>query len=71
LREKCRLTVFENTVLRRILRHEVMGEWRRLHKEELYALYCSTYIIQVRRLRWAGHVTSMGESRGAYSVWKT
>jgi hypothetical protein len=42
LREECRLTVFENRVLRRIFgpkRDEETGEWRRLHNEELYALY--------------------------------
>jgi hypothetical protein len=42
LREKCRLRVFENKVLRRISalkRDEVMGEWRRLHSVELYSLY--------------------------------
>jgi hypothetical protein len=42
LREECRLRVFENRVLRRIFgpkRDEVAGEWRRLHKKELYALY--------------------------------
>jgi hypothetical protein len=41
LREECRLSVFENRVLRRIFgskRNEVTGEWRRLHKKELYAL---------------------------------
>jgi hypothetical protein len=35
LREKLRLRVFENKVLRRIFvpkRGEVTGEWRRLHK---------------------------------------
>jgi hypothetical protein len=45
LREECRLRVFENRVLRRIFgpkRDEVTGEWRRLHNEELYALYSST-----------------------------
>jgi hypothetical protein len=44
LREKCSLRVFENKVLRRIFgpkRDEVTGEWRRLHNEELYALYSS------------------------------
>jgi hypothetical protein len=72
LREECRLRVFENMVLRRILgpkRDEVTGEWRRLHKKELYALYSSLNIIRVmksRRLRWAGHVARMGERRGAY-----
>jgi hypothetical protein len=66
LRNKCRLRVFENRVLRRIFgpkRDEVTGEWRRLHNEELYALYSSPNIIRViksRRLRWAGHVARMG-----------
>jgi hypothetical protein len=72
LREECRLRVFENKVLRRIFgpkRDEVTGEWRRLHNEELYALYSSPNIIRViksRILRWAGHVARIGEERGAY-----
>jgi hypothetical protein len=72
LREECRLRVFENRVLRRILgpkRDEVKGEWRRLHNKELYALYSSPNIIRViksRTLRLAGHVARMGERRGAY-----
>jgi hypothetical protein len=72
LREECRLTVFENKVLRRILwpkRDEVTREWRRLHTKELYAVYSSPSIIRViksRRLRWARHVARMGERRGAY-----
>jgi hypothetical protein len=74
LREECRMRVFENKVLRRIFgpkRDEGTGEWRRLHNKELYALYSSPNIIQVnksRRLRWAGHVARMGDSRGAYRV---
>ena len=50
---------------------EVTGEWRRLHNEELNDLYCSPNIVQViksRRMRWAGHVTRMGEERWAYRV---
>jgi hypothetical protein len=39
LREKHRLGVFENRMLRRIFgqkRDEVTGEWRKLHNEELH-----------------------------------
>jgi len=70
LREERKLRVFKNMVLRRIFgprRDEVMGEWRRLHNEELNDLYCSPNIVRViksRRMRWAGHVASMGEERG-------
>jgi hypothetical protein len=66
--------VFENKVLRRIFgprRDEVMGEWRRLHNEELNDLYSSPIIVRViksRRMRWAGHVVHMGEERGVYRV---
>jgi hypothetical protein len=74
LREERRLRVLENRVLRRICRpkrDEVRGEWRRLHNKELYALYSSPNIVQViksRKMRWAGHVTRIGERRGAYRV---
>jgi hypothetical protein len=56
LREGCRLRVFENRVLRRIFgpkRDEVVVEWRRLHEEELYALYSPNIIevIKSKRLR--------------------
>ncbi|KAJ4442251.1 hypothetical protein ANN_12117 [Periplaneta americana] len=67
-------TVFENKVLRKIFgakRDEVTGEWRKLHNTELHALYSSPDIIRnikSRRLRWAGHVARMGESRNAYRV---
>jgi hypothetical protein len=67
LREKHRLRIFENSVLRRIFgpkRDEVTGEWRRLHKEEFNDLYSSPSIIRViksNRMRWAGHVARMGE----------
>jgi len=42
LREEQKLRVFENVVLRRIFgprRDKVMGEWSRLHNEELNDLY--------------------------------
>jgi hypothetical protein len=66
--------VFEKRVLRRIFgskRDEVTGEWRKLHSEELRILYSSPNIIKQiksRRLRWAGHVTRMGEKRNVYKV---
>jgi len=72
LREERKLRVFENMMLRRIFgprRDEVMGEWRRLHNEELNDLDSSTNIVRViisRRMRWAGHVACMGEERGVY-----
>ncbi|KAJ4428496.1 hypothetical protein ANN_24533 [Periplaneta americana] len=74
LREEQRLRVFENKVLRKIFgakRDEVTGEWRKLHITEMHALYSSPDIIRnikSRRLRWAGHVARMGESRTAYRV---
>ena len=43
LQKECRLKVLENRVLIEIFgpnRDEVTGEWRRLHNEELYDMYC-------------------------------
>jgi hypothetical protein len=73
LREEHRLRVFENRVLRRIFgpkRDEVTGGWRKLYNEELHGLYSSPDIrvIKARRMRWVGHVASMGEVRGAYNI---
>ena len=47
------------------------GERRRLHNEELHSLYLSTKIVRViksKRLRWAGHVARMEESRSAFKI---
>ena len=57
-------------MLREILgpeRDEVTGEWRRLLNEELSDLYCSPHIVRVvkSRMRWTGHVASIGNRRGA------
>jgi hypothetical protein len=41
----------------------VMGDWSRLHNEELPDVYSSTTVIQVIRSRamsWGGHVAYMG-----------
>jgi len=74
LREERELRVFENMVLRRIFgprSDEVPEEWRSLHNEELNDLYSSPNIVRViksRRMRWAGHVSRMGDVRGLYRV---
>jgi len=72
LREKRRLRVFENRVLREVFgpkRDEVTGEWRKLHNEGLsdpYSLPNIVRVVKSRRMRWAGHVARMGEGRGVY-----
>ena len=74
LREERWLKVFENWVLRRIFgpkRNKVIGEWRKLHNEELNTLYSSPNIVRViksRRIRWAGYVARVGERKGVYRV---
>jgi transcription termination factor 2 len=49
----------------------VTGDWRKLYNEELHNLYSSLNIIRMiksRRMRWAGHVARMGETRNAYRI---
>jgi hypothetical protein len=73
LRERHRLRVFENGVLRIFgpKREEVTGGCRTLHNEELHNLYASSYIIRVIRLkrrRWAGHVARMRGMKNACNI---
>jgi len=72
LREEHRRRVLENRALRRIFgpkRDEVTRKWKKVQNEELNDLYSlpnSIRVVKSRRMRWAGHVTRMGERRGAY-----
>ena len=74
MREERRLKVMENRVMRRIFgpkRDEVTGKWIKLCNEKLNDLYCSPNIVRViksRRMRWAGQIAGMGESRDVYKV---
>jgi len=71
LREKHRLKVFENRVLRIIFvlkRDEETRMWRKLNNEELNELYSKliiVWVIKPKRMGWAVHVASM-ERRGVY-----
>ena len=79
LREKRRLRVFENRMLRITFgprRDKVTGEWRELHNEELndqYSLPNIVRVIKLKRVRWAG--TGAGDKRKAKgamrSLWKS
>ena len=70
--EKRRLRLFENRVLKRIFgtkKNKGAGKWRKLHNETLNDLYSSPNIVRViksRKMRWAGHVALIEESRGVY-----
>jgi hypothetical protein len=74
LREKHRLRVFENRVLRRIFgpkKDKATGDWRKLHNEDLHNLYSLPNIIRMtksRRMSWTGHVARMGKNRNAYRI---
>jgi len=49
---------------------EVTGDWRKVHSEKLYDLRSSSntmWLIKLRRMKWAGHVACMGETRNTHS----
>jgi hypothetical protein len=74
LRKERRLRVFWNRVLRRILepkRDEVTEKRKKRYNEELHDLYSSpniVHVIKLRRMRWVGHVSRIGEGRSMYRV---
>jgi hypothetical protein len=50
---------------------EVIGDWIKLHNEELHNLYGLPSIIRIiksKRMRWEGHVARMGEKRNACRI---
>ena len=73
MREKHRLRLVENRVLRKIFGRktdEVTVEWRRLHSKKLHDRYClpnTIRVIKSRRMRWVGHVARM-RGRSAYKL---
>jgi hypothetical protein len=81
LREKHRLRVFENRVLRKIFgprRDEVTVEWGKLHNDELNGLYSLPSIVRViksKTMGWAGHVARIqafgGETQRKEATWET
>jgi hypothetical protein len=76
LREKRRLRVYENTVLRIFgpKRDEVTGQWRKLHSEELHDLYSTHYCAgdKIGTNEMGAACSPYGEGRGVYRVlvWK-
>jgi hypothetical protein len=74
-REKRRTRVFENRVLRKIVRpkrDEVTRKWRRLHNEGLNVLYPSLSIILVNKsriMRCRGQVARMGAGEVHTGFW--
>jgi hypothetical protein len=73
LREEHRLTVLENSLLRKIFGPKMKedGPWRKFRNDELHGLYCSPNIIRViksRRMRPDGQVVCKREGKGLYKV---
>jgi hypothetical protein len=53
-------------------RDEVTGVWRKLHNEELHALYPSpitVWVIKSRIMIWARHVARMGRREACIGFW--
>jgi hypothetical protein len=56
----------ENIYICNICYYEVMGSWKKLHKEKLHNMYssaCIIIIIKLWRMRWAGACSTNGEKR--------
>jgi hypothetical protein len=70
--------VFGNILLVQVLcpeNQEVVGDWKKLHSEELHDLYYSPNIIWVvksKRIKWVEHGAHGGQKKnfGRFLVWK-
>jgi hypothetical protein len=73
MRKECRLSVFENRVLRRIFRpkrDKVTVQWRELHNEEHNDLYSSPNIIRMIKLeRMGGACSTMRRIKMYIGFW--
>jgi hypothetical protein len=75
MREKRKLIVFGNRVMRRTFapkRNEVTGKRRKLQNEELNDLYSSPSIFRViipKRMRWVENVALMGRGEVYTEFW--
>jgi hypothetical protein len=70
IKEKRRLRVFENRILRLIFgtKGDENGELRKLHSEEYRSLYCLSNITRITKFRrWAGYVSKIEGSRSTLS----
>ena len=59
---------FSVFVLYMVIPNLITGEWRKLQNRghiDLYSSPNTILVIKSRKVRWAGHVTRMGERRGA------
>jgi hypothetical protein len=66
LREERRLKEFEDKRIFGPKRDEVVGEWRKLHNEELNDLYCLpniVWVIKSNGMGRAGHVARVGREK--------
>jgi hypothetical protein len=69
LRKEHKQRLFNNRMLRKILGYKgdkTIGDWRRLHNDELHNLFSSPSVaclIKSRSMRWVGHVVHTGESK--------
>jgi hypothetical protein len=74
LRDKDRLGIFENRLMKRIFGHtrgKEKGGWKTLHNEKLHNLYFSRTnvpVIRSRKMSCVGHAAQMRGIKNAYKI---